>query len=110
MGMGGGTLTVPLLALCMGVAQHAAQGVNLAAFIPMSVIALIIHLKNKLIQKDIILPMTAPALLSAAGGALLSLNTDAGALRKYFGIFLITLGIVHLVPKIIFSIICLLRK
>ncbi|MBQ6692552.1 MAG: sulfite exporter TauE/SafE family protein, partial [Clostridia bacterium] len=34
MGMGGGTLLIPALTLLLGVPQHMAQGVNVAAFLP----------------------------------------------------------------------------
>ena len=46
MGMGGGTLLIPLLTLCAGVEQHLAQAINLIAFVPMSIIAVCIHKKN----------------------------------------------------------------
>ena len=50
MGMGGGTLTIPLLTLFLNYKQLQAQGVNLVAFLPMSVVALFIHFKNKLVE------------------------------------------------------------
>ena len=50
MGMGGGTILIPLLSIFYAVSQHTAQATNLISFIPMSVIALIIHLKNKLVD------------------------------------------------------------
>ena len=49
MGMGGGTLTIPLLTIFLHYQQLRAQGINLIAFLPMSVIALIIHIKNHLV-------------------------------------------------------------
>ena len=50
MGMGGGTLLIPLLTIFAGMEQHAAQALNLIAFVPMSVVALGIHIKNKLVD------------------------------------------------------------
>jgi uncharacterized membrane protein YfcA len=97
MGMGGGTLTIPLLTFLMGVSQHAAQGINLIAFIPMSIIALFIHIKNKLVEKSAILPILIPAVFTSVLGAFLSLKTRAEELKTYFGIFLIILGAAHLV-------------
>ena len=47
MGMGGGTLLIPLLSIFYNVSQHSAQAVNLISFIPMAVVALVIHIKNK---------------------------------------------------------------
>ena len=50
MGMGGGTILIPLLSIFYAVSQHTAQAVNLISFLPMAVVALIIHLKNKLVD------------------------------------------------------------
>ena len=50
MGMGGGTLLIPLLTFFLDVSQKNAQAINLISFIPMAVIALILHAKNKLIN------------------------------------------------------------
>ena len=49
MGMGGGTLTIPILTIFLSYEQLQAQGINLIAFLPMSVVALIIHAKNHLV-------------------------------------------------------------
>lgn len=43
MGMGGGTLLIPLLTLGLDVPQQTAQLLNLLTFIPMSAFALIVH-------------------------------------------------------------------
>lgn len=43
MGMGGGTVTIPLLILVGGVEQKIAQSANLFSFLPMSVGALRVH-------------------------------------------------------------------
>ena len=50
MGMGGGTVLIPLLTMLTSLSQHKAQGVNLISFIPMAIVVLIIHVKNKLIN------------------------------------------------------------
>jgi hypothetical protein len=48
--MGGGTLTIPLLTIFLSYEQLQAQGVNLIAFLPMSLVALWIHIKNHLVD------------------------------------------------------------
>ena len=50
MGMGGGTLTIPILVLLLSVDQLTAQFVNLIAFLPTGAAALGMHLKNKLVE------------------------------------------------------------
>ena len=55
MGMGGGTVTIPLLLIVGGVGQKIAQSANLFAFLPMSLPALRVHAKNGLLRKEGIL-------------------------------------------------------
>ena len=46
MGMGGGTLLIPILTIFLSVSQHLSQAINLIGFVPMAIIALIIHSKK----------------------------------------------------------------
>ena len=96
MGMGGGTLLIPLLTIFTPLSQHLAQSMNLLAFIPMSIIAFILHVKNKLIKFPYLL-LSIPALLSSILASLFASVTSADVLRKGFGIFLAVLGMVNLV-------------
>ena len=50
MGMGGGTLTLPILVLVMNVAQLTAQFANLSDFLPSGTGALFVHVKNGLLR------------------------------------------------------------
>lgn len=92
MGMGGGTLTIPLLTLLCGVEQGVAQGVNLLSFLPMSLIALSVHAKNGLLKTDGLLWLVLPALLFSALSAVLAAWLPSNILRKGFGFFLIFLS------------------
>ena len=51
-GMGGGTILIFLLTFMMGIEQHVAQATNLIFFIPTSIVAIIINIKNKNIDLD----------------------------------------------------------
>ena len=53
MGMGGGTLLIPLLSLFYSVGQHTSQAVNLISFIPMAIVALIIIFRIKAKKKGV---------------------------------------------------------
>ena len=46
LGMGGGTLLIPLLSIFLGMEQKLCQGINLVAFLVMALFSLIIHFKN----------------------------------------------------------------
>ncbi len=100
MGMGGGTLTIPILTIFLAYEQLNAQGVNLIAFLPMSVVALIIHAKNHLVA----FKQTWLLALIGCGfsliGALLANHISSVVLKKLFALFLIGLGIWQLVEMI----------
>ena len=94
MGMGGGTVTIPLLVLVGGVGQKIAQCANLFSFLPMSVGALKTHAENGLIQKEGILWVIIPALLLSVLGASLAASLSSEVLKKGFGAFLVGLSFV----------------
>ncbi len=100
LGMGGGTLLIPLLVLFTGLSQHAAQTVNLIAFIPMSIAALIVHLKNKLVKFRYLLTVSLPAAAVSGAAAVFVKNVAAETLRRGFGIFLAVLGAVQLIAAV----------
>jgi uncharacterized membrane protein YfcA len=101
MGMGGGTLLIPLLTAALGMNQHVAQSINLIAFIPMSAAALVIHIKNKLVKFGYLLTVALPAAAAGIGASYLVKTVDGAALNKYFGIFLAALGIYQLTVIIV---------
>ena len=92
MGMGGGTVTIPLLTLFGGVDQKIAQAANLFAFLPMSVGALKVHAENRLLKTDGILWIVFPALLLSALGSLFISYLPSELLQKAFGVFLLFLS------------------
>lgn len=100
MGMGGGTLLIPILTLLAGFKQLEAQGINLISFIPMSIVALILHFKNKLVKfKETYLLAIVGAIVSLIS-ALIAVNINNKALKILFALFLIGIGIWQLVELI----------
>lgn len=93
MGMGGGTLTIPILTIFLGFQQLQAQGVNLVSFLPMSVIALIVHIKNHLVAYKETWLLALVGCLFSLVGAILANHVGNVVLKKMFAIFLIALGI-----------------
>ena len=92
-GMGGGTILIFLLTFLCNVEQHIAQATNLIFFIPTSIIATIINVKNKNIDLKLGILISVFGILGAILGANLAIHTDVQKLRKYFGIFLIIIAI-----------------
>ncbi len=95
MGMGGGTLLIPVLTIFFKVSQHVAQAVNLVSFIPLGIVALIVHLKNKLVKKSGLLYIIIPAVICSVLLSLLSLKIEGGLLTRFFGGFLLVLSFVQ---------------
>lgn len=92
-GMGGGTILIFLLTIMMGMEQHIAQATNLIFFIPTSIVAIIVNLKNKNIDIPLAIIISVFGVLGAIIGANISINIDVGILRKCFGIFLAIIAI-----------------
>ena len=96
MGMGGGTVTIPLLTIAGGVAQKVAQAANLFAFAPMSLPTLKMHADSGLLRTEGLLWVVIPALVFSAIGALTASFLPGDLLRKGFGLFLIGLSVFSL--------------
>ena len=93
MGMGGGTVTIPLLVLVGGVEQKIAQCANLFSFLPMSVGALKMHADNGLLSTQGMGWVILPALVTSALGATIAAALPSALLGKAFGAFLIGLSV-----------------
>lgn len=92
-GMGGGTILIFLLTFMCGIEQHIAQSTNLIFFIPTSIVAIIVNIKNKNIKFKIATIISIFGILGAIVGANISIHTDVNRLRKFFGIFLAVIAI-----------------
>ena len=93
MGMGGGTVLIPILTIFCGVPQHMAQSVNLLTFLPMSALSLRVHAQNGLLDTKGALWMMVPATVLSALGAVFVQGVASGVLRVGFGIFLCLLSL-----------------
>ena len=87
-GMGGGTILIFLLSFLLGVEQHVAQATNLIFFIPTSIVAIIVDIKNKNIDIKLAIIISIFGILGAIWGANISIHTDVNLLKKFFGAFL----------------------
>jgi len=93
MGMGGGTLLIPILTIFLHVKQNLAQGINLIVFVPMSIFALIIHCKNKLVDFKVGIPIVLSGIITSIAGSLLATKLNNETLKKLFGGFLLLVGV-----------------
>jgi len=103
MGMGGGTFLIPILSIFLGFKQKSAQGINLLVFIPMSIFALFIHIKNKLVDFKVGIPIMIVGIAFSIIGSMIANNLSNNKLKIYFGVFLLIVGIFQFVQTIINS-------
>ena len=101
MGMGGGTLLLPLLTLFMHTPQHVAQGVNLTVFVPMAVIVIIIFTKKKIIDYNKGLYLALTTIIVSALVAILAVEVKWKILSIIYGVFIGLIGIASLIQMIV---------
>ena len=99
-GMGGGTVLIFLLTIMNNVEQHIAQATNLIFFIPTSIMAIIVNLKNNNINLKLGIYISIFGILGAIIGANIAIYTNVDVLRKYFGAFLLII-VLHEIYSII---------
>ena len=100
MGMGGGTLLIPILTIFLGFTQKNAQAINLLVFIPMALVSLIIHIKNKLVDFKVGILIMATGICFSLIGSMLASSISNDLLRKIFGVFLVAVGLNQVIQTI----------
>ena len=93
MGMGGGTILIPVLTIFFGAEQKQAQAINLVAFIPMEIASLIVHVKNKRVETKGILWIIIPATVLSLAGSMVAQAINGEILKRIFGGFLLLLSV-----------------
>jgi uncharacterized membrane protein YfcA len=98
-GIGGGSLLIIYMTVFAGVAQHAAQGVNLIYFIPTSLTALYSHMKNKLVEKKAAVPAIIAGTVTTLATSFAASAIDTNVMKKIFGVYIIIVGVMELSRK-----------
>lgn len=101
MGMGGGTLTLPILVLILGVEQLTAQFANLIAFLPSGGVSLSVHIKNGFVEKKGVIFLFLPSVISCAVCSFFASTIDGDLLKKLFGGFLVVIALASFCQKIV---------
>lgn len=99
MGIGGGTLLIPALVFIIGTRQQIAQSINLIVFIPSAIAALFVHVKKHNIEKGLLLKLAVTGCTGSVIGSLLAVNLGSDLLKRFFGIFLLVMGIYEITSK-----------
>lgn len=96
MGMGGGTILIPALVLFAHIDPKIAQSINLLSSIPMTIFALIIHIRNKNVVFSLVIPIAIFGVLGAICGSFVANYLSSEILKKVFGGFLLIVGCIEI--------------
>jgi uncharacterized membrane protein YfcA len=96
LGIGGGAIMVPALALGPGFAQQVAQGTSLAAMVPSGAMGALVHARLGHVDRHVAVPLMAGIALGSWAGGSSALALPAEALRVAFSALLVWLGIRYL--------------
>ena len=99
MGIGGGAILLIYMTLIASVPQLTAQYINLIYFVPTAAMALIWHIRagNVNIKYGVI--ATAFGIGGVFLGAYIALAVDEMILRRFFGVFLLYIGVTQIIKK-----------
>ena len=97
MGMGGGTLLIPVLTIFFKFNQQNAQGINLLVFIPMSIVAVIIHMKNNLINYKVGITLMLSGIITSVLASILANKLNSKLLSRLFGGFLLIIAVFQII-------------
>lgn len=100
MGMGGGSILILILTAFLFVNQHTAQATNLIFFVPTSISAIYVYFKNRNVDTKLGLKLLYTAIIGAVVGSYLTKYVASDNLKKYFGMFLLTIAIIDTIQTI----------
>ena len=103
MGMGGGTILIPLLTTILGVCQKQAQFLNIISFLFMAIFVVWLNIKNKMVSVFPAIIFSLPGIVTSFISAFLVKGLSENFLKITFGIFLIILAVMQLINLIIKS-------
>ena len=101
MGMGGGTILIPLLTIFLNVTQKEAQLLNVFSFIIMAIFVVFLHIKNKLINVFPAIIFSILGVIFAIISSLFVKDIPNTILKSCFGVFLIVLAIIQVIFLVI---------
>lgn len=99
MGFGGGFVLIIYMTAFDGVDQVTAQGVNLLFFLPVAMVSLVIHQKNRFIEWRTLLYLVPAGILGILAGTWIVSHVNVGMLQKLFASLLIFVGVKEIFHK-----------
>jgi uncharacterized membrane protein YfcA len=92
LGVGGGTISIPAMVLLLGVEQHTAQGVSLAAMMLTALVGAFMHYRQGNVKLGAVFLTIPSAVAFSFLGAWAAGHVTAEWLTRAFAIFLLLIG------------------
>ena len=93
LGVGGGIIFVPSLAVLFGFAQHVAQGTSLAIIVPTAIVGTVVHARRGRVKWPVAIQVAAGGILGGLTGSAAALALDPALLRRLFAALLVFVAI-----------------
>ena len=93
LGIGGGVIFVPVLAVVVGLEQAVAQGTSLAVIAPTAAIATYAHVRYGRVDWRAAIPVGSGSIIGAVIGAQMALAANPLLLRRLFAGLLVVLAV-----------------
>lgn len=88
LGVGGGIVFVPAMAVVLGFDQHLAEGTSLAVIVLTAIIGTWTHHRHGRVDWRVVALVATGGIVGAVAGSTLALQLDPTLLRRLFAIFL----------------------
>jgi uncharacterized membrane protein YfcA len=88
LGIGGGTILVPVLTLVQRMPQHAAQGVSLLLIVPVGLVGVATYARGRKLPTKLLPGLLAGGALGGLVGAVLAQSIGGRSLARMFAVFL----------------------
>lgn len=98
LGIGGGVIMVPALALIFGIGQRVAQGTALAVMIPTALVGAYTYASGRQVSWPIVAVMIVGSVIGARYGATLALALPRDVLKTLFALLMIVAA-VRMMPR-----------
>ncbi|MCP3996709.1 MAG: sulfite exporter TauE/SafE family protein [bacterium] len=93
LGVGGGVIFVPALALLFGFSQHIAQGTSLAIIVPTAIVSTVVHARRGRVDWRVAGFVAIGGVVGGFLGSAAALTLDGLVLRRLFAVLLVVFAI-----------------
>ncbi|MGH7682664.1 MAG: TSUP family transporter, partial [Candidatus Eiseniibacteriota bacterium] len=92
LGVGGGTILVPILVIGESIDQHTAQGISLFMIVPVGIVGMVSYARHGKFSTRGLMPLLAGGAVGGLAGSLLAHRIQASTLTRLFAILLLAMA------------------